>query len=67
MYYILINVHCDEPFREILMAEMGLLDFDSFVETEVGFEAYIGEETFDHRLCRSYSTIIVSKHESGMN
>jgi len=48
MHYILINVQCDEPFREILIAEMGLLEFDSFVETEVGFEAYIGEETFDH-------------------
>lgn len=48
MDYILINVHCDEPFRDILIAEMGLLDFDSFVETEVGFEAYISEEHFDH-------------------
>ena len=48
MYYILINVHCDEPFRDILIAEMGVLDFESFVETEVGFEAYISEEEFDH-------------------
>ena len=48
MNYILINVHCDEPFRDILIAEMGQLEFDSFVETEVGFEAYIEEETFNH-------------------
>ena len=48
MNYILINVHCDEPFRDILIAEMGQLDFDSFVETEEGFEAYIEEETFNH-------------------
>ena len=48
MDYILINVHCDEPFSEILIAEMGLLDFDSFVETEVGFEAYINEAEFSH-------------------
>jgi len=48
MDYILINVHCDEPFKDILIAEMGQLDFDSFVETEVGFEAYITEEHFDH-------------------
>lgn len=27
---------------------MGVLEFDSFVETEVGFEAYIPEEHFDH-------------------
>ncbi len=48
MYYILLNVHCDEPFRDILIAEMGQLDFDSFVETELGFEAYIAESEFDH-------------------
>jgi len=48
MHYILINVHCDEPFRDILIAEMGLLEFDSFVETEVGFEAYIAEDKFEH-------------------
>lgn len=48
MHYILINVHCDDPFRDILIAEMGVLEFDSFVETEVGFEAYIPEEHFDH-------------------
>lgn len=48
MDYILINVHCDELFSEILIAEMGLLDFDSFVETEVGFEAYINEAEFSH-------------------
>ncbi len=48
MDYILINVHCDEPFREILIAEMGQLEFDSFVETEVGFEAYIPEDIFNH-------------------
>ena len=48
MDYILINVHCDEPFSEILIAEMELLDFDSFVETEAGFEAYINEAVFSH-------------------
>lgn len=48
MDFIQINVHCDPPFRDILMAEMGYLEFDSFVETEVGFEAYISEETFSH-------------------
>ncbi|MBO3699934.1 50S ribosomal protein L11 methyltransferase [Roseivirga sp. E12] len=48
MDFIEINVHCDPPFRDILMAEMGYLEFDSFVETEVGFEAYISEEKFSH-------------------
>ncbi|MBO6661300.1 MAG: 50S ribosomal protein L11 methyltransferase [Roseivirga sp.] len=48
MDFIQINVHCDPPFAEILIAEMGELDFDTFMETEVGFEAYIAEETFNH-------------------
>lgn len=48
MDFIEINVHCDPPFREILIAEMGELDFETFVDTEVGFEAYIQEEKFSH-------------------
>lgn len=48
MSFIQVNVHCDSPYAEILMAEMGELDFESFVETETGFEAYIPEEKFQH-------------------
>ena len=48
MSFIEIKVHCDEPFRDILIAEMGQLEFDSFVETEVGFDAYIPEFNFNH-------------------
>lgn len=48
MDFIQINVHCDPPFSDILTAEMGQLEFDSFVETEVGFEAYISEDKFNH-------------------
>ena len=48
MDFIQINVHCDPPFREILIAEMGELDFETFMDTEVGFEAYIQEENFSH-------------------
>lgn len=48
MDYIEIKVSCDAPFSDILIAEMGEIDFDSFVETEVGFDAYIIEEKFSH-------------------
>lgn len=48
MDFIQINVHCDPPFRDILIAEMGELEFDSFVETEVGFEAYVEDIKFSH-------------------
>jgi ribosomal protein L11 methyltransferase len=46
--YIEIKVSCDALFRDILIAEMGEIDFDSFVETEVGFDAYIIEDKFSH-------------------
>ncbi len=48
MDYIQITVNCDPPFRDILIAEMGELAFDSFVETETGFEAYAPEDDFSH-------------------
>jgi len=48
MNYIEIKVSCDAVFRDILIAEMAELDFDSFVETEVGFDAYVVEELFSH-------------------
>lgn len=48
MSFIEIKVHCDLPFRDILIAEMGELEFDSFVETEVGFDAYIPDLNFSH-------------------
>ena len=48
MNYIEIKVHCDPPFGDILIAEMGELDFDTFVETEVGFDAYMAEDIFSH-------------------
>ncbi|MFT6214904.1 MAG: ribosomal protein L11 methyltransferase [Roseivirga sp.] len=48
MNYIEIKVHCDAPFADILIAEMGELDFDTFVESEVGFDGYIAEDIFSH-------------------
>jgi ribosomal protein L11 methyltransferase len=33
-------VQCNESFREILMAEMAAIDFDSFQETDTGFAAH---------------------------
>ena len=49
MNYIEVKVSCDAPFRDILIAEMAELGFDSFVETEAGFDAYIAEDLFNHQ------------------
>lgn len=47
MFYTRLQVVCDPDFSEILMAEIGEAGFDSFLETEKGFEAYTENEKFD--------------------
>ena len=41
MEYIAFKIHCIEAYREIHMAEMSEIGFDSFLETGTGFEAHI--------------------------
>ena len=43
MFYTRLQVICHTDFAEILMAEVAEAGFDTFLETEKGFEAY-GEE-----------------------
>ena len=47
MYYTRLKVTCDSDVSEILMAEVGELGFDSFLETDNGFEAYVELENYD--------------------
>ncbi len=47
MYYTCLKVTCDPAYVEILMAEVAQAGFDSFMETESGFEAYVELEKFD--------------------
>jgi ribosomal protein L11 methyltransferase len=47
MYYTRLTVLCDTEFSEILMAEVAEAGFDTFLETETGFEAYCEQEKFD--------------------
>ncbi|MCW5912694.1 MAG: 50S ribosomal protein L11 methyltransferase [Cyclobacteriaceae bacterium] len=49
MYSRLI-VTCNPEFSEILMAEIAEAGFDTFMETETGFEAYAEGNTFDKDL-----------------
>ena len=46
MQYLEFKVSCSEVFREILIAELAEVGFDSFLETDEGFDAYIQENTF---------------------
>lgn len=43
MHYTRLQVICDTEFSEILMAEFAEAGFDTFMETENGFEAYAEE------------------------
>jgi ribosomal protein L11 methyltransferase len=50
MYYVRLQVICDPDFSEILMAEIAEAGFDTFMETEKGFEAYAEEHKLDASL-----------------
>jgi ribosomal protein L11 methyltransferase len=47
MNYVEVDLKVDSEFSEILMAELGEVGFESFVETDEGLLAYIQEGDFD--------------------
>ncbi len=53
MHYTRLQVVCDPEFSEILMAEIAEAGFDTFMETEKGFEAYAEGEKFNSDLVDS--------------
>lgn len=50
MFYTRLQVVCDPEFSEILMAEIADAGFDTFMETEKGFEAFAEGEKFDRQM-----------------
>ncbi len=53
MYYSRLKVICDPAFSELLMAEIGEAGFDSFLETDNGFEAYTEMENYNKALLQA--------------
>jgi ribosomal protein L11 methyltransferase len=47
MYHTRLLVTCHPRFSEILMAELAEANFESFLENDNGFEAYVDGEAFD--------------------
>ncbi|TRX62689.1 50S ribosomal protein L11 methyltransferase [Fulvivirga sp. M361] len=45
--FLAIKLYCSEEIKEILIAELSAISYDSMMETEDGLEAYIEEELFD--------------------
>ncbi len=50
MYSTRLQVICDPEYVEILMAEIAEAGFDTFMEIEAGFEAYVEGDVFDNDL-----------------
>ena len=46
-YHSRLQVTCDPEFTEILMAELAEAGFETFMETDKGFEAYVEMENYD--------------------
>jgi ribosomal protein L11 methyltransferase len=47
MYHTRLQVICDPAFSEILIAELAEANFDTFLENENGFEAYVEGDGYD--------------------
>ncbi|SDC94296.1 ribosomal protein L11 methyltransferase [Algoriphagus faecimaris] len=47
MDYLELKITCREEFREILIAELSEIGYDSFLETEEGFDTYSEIDSFD--------------------
>lgn len=50
MYHTCLSVRCAPELSEILMAELAEANFDTFLEKESGFEAYVEEDRYDKSL-----------------
>lgn len=46
MDYVQVSITCLEEYREILIAELAAVGFDSFLETDSGLEAYVPQYLF---------------------
>jgi ribosomal protein L11 methyltransferase len=61
MQYLEFKISCSEPYREILIAELSEVGFDSFLETDEGLDAYILEDAL---VRNAYQEIIKKYREA---
>ncbi len=61
MEYVQVTLTCLEEYREILIAELAAIGFDSFLETETGIEGYALQEQFSRD---SFDEVISTYRES---
>jgi ribosomal protein L11 methyltransferase len=53
MFYTRLEVNCSSDFSEILIAELSTAGFDTFMETDQGFDGYAEEENYDAEAVQS--------------
>jgi ribosomal protein L11 methyltransferase len=53
MFHTRLQVNCAADFCEILIAELSEAGFDTFMETDQGFEAFVEEEKYDGEAVQS--------------
>jgi len=61
MEYVQVTLTCLEEYREILIAELAAIGFNSFLETETGIEGYVLQEQFSRD---SFDEVIATYRES---
>ncbi len=59
MNYIELSLEIDPEYVEILIAELAEIDYESFVETDEGVNAYIEEPRFDQAVLQE----VIAKYE----
>jgi ribosomal protein L11 methyltransferase len=55
MFHTRLLVKCQADFSDMLIAELSEAGFDTFMETDEGFEAYVEEEKYDAEAVDDYS------------
>ena len=62
MDFLEFKIKCQEDYREILIAELAEIGFDSFLETDEGLDAYAAEADFDRE---KFDELIASYQKAG--
>ncbi|MDP1725838.1 MAG: 50S ribosomal protein L11 methyltransferase [Bacteroidota bacterium] len=61
--YILLTINCEPEMNELLIAELGDIGFEGFLETDTGFEAYLPELEFNETTSNEIFERYHIKHE----
>jgi ribosomal protein L11 methyltransferase len=69
MDFVELRITTSRDLADILIAELGEIGFDTFQETDEGFNAYIGEAEFDEaevkEIIQKYSFLVIARYQVG--